>query len=236
MTAKILLVEDDTNLGYVIKDNLELGGYEVVLCEDGEIGWATFLNQTFDVCVLDVMLPRKDGISLAESIRGVNHWIPIIFLTAKGMKEDKIAGLKAGADDYITKPFSIEELMLRIEVCLKHTRNRDKNEKPKNNPNVYQIGTYQFDYPNLSLIHAEETLVLTQKEAEVLRMFCMHPNRVLKREEILQPIWGNDSYFSGRSLDVFISKIRKYLQRDKSIEILNVHGVGFKFDCQPNKE
>ena len=230
MSAKILLVEDDTNLGYVIKDNLEISGYEVVLCEDGELGWAAFSKHKFDVCVLDIMLPKKDGISLAESIRGQNHWIPIIFLTAKGMKEDKIAGLKAGADDYMTKPFSIEELTLRIEVCLKHTQNKDNTGVTKKNESIFPLGTYQFDYPNLSLIHAEETLVLTQKEAEVLKLFCVNPNRVLKREEILKPIWGNDSYFSGRSLDVFISKIRKYLHRDASIEIVNVHGVGFKFE------
>jgi DNA-binding response OmpR family regulator len=235
MTAKILLVEDDTNLGYVIKDNLELNGYDVVLCEDGESGWTTFLQQEFDVCVLDIMLPRKDGISLAESIRGRNHWIPIIFLTAKGMKEDRIAGLKAGADDYMTKPFSIEELTLRIEVCLKHTQNRYADNPTKSKLNIYELGSYQFDYPNLSLIHAEETLLLTQKEAEVLKLFCTNANRVLKREEILQPIWGNDSYFSGRSLDVFISKIRKYLQRDKTIEIINVHGVGFKFENHNQK-
>jgi DNA-binding response OmpR family regulator len=230
MTTKILLVEDDTNLGYVIKDNLELSGYEVVLCEDGEIGWNTFSKTAFDVCVLDIMLPKKDGISLAEAIREKNHWIPIIFLTAKGMKEDKIAGFKVGADDYMTKPFSIEELTLRIEVCLKHIRKKEEDTQTKKNENIFSLGTYQFDYPNLSLIHSKETLVLTQKEAEVLRLFCLNPNKVLKREEILKPIWGNDSYFSGRSLDVFISKIRKYLQYDTSIEITNVHGVGFKFE------
>lgn len=235
MPARILLVEDDTNLGYVVKDNLELHGYEVMLCEDGELGWTAFAKHEFDVCVLDIMLPKKDGISLAESIRGLNHWIPIIFLTAKGMKEDKIAGFKVGADDYMTKPFSIEELTLRIEVCLKHTRKQELHAQNKKNENIFILGTYQFDYPNLSLIHKEETLVLTQKEAEVLRLFCINPNHVLKREEILKPIWGNDSYFSGRSLDVFISKIRKYLQRDNTIEITNVHGVGFKFENHNNK-
>jgi DNA-binding response OmpR family regulator len=230
MAAKILLVEDDTNLAYVIKDNLEINGYEVQRCEDGEIGWQTFLQQDFDVCVLDIMLPKKDGISLAESIRQKNYVVPIIFLTAKGMKEDKIAGFKAGADDYMTKPFSIEELVFRIEVCLKHTKNSQNNDRV--NDKHYIIGKYLFDYPNFMLSCEGENLLLTQKEAEVLKLFCLNKSQVLKREEILQPIWGNDSYFSGRSLDVFISKLRKYLQKDSNIEIINVHGVGFKLEIK----
>ncbi len=230
MTAKILLVEDDTNLAYVIKDNLEINGYEVCHCEDGEIAWQTFLQQSFDVCVLDIMLPKKDGISLAEGIRQQNEIIPIIFLTAKGMKEDKIAGFKVGADDYMTKPFSIEELVLRIEVCLRHTKGKQPSTSQQEKG--YAIGQYLFDYANLTLIFADEKLLLTQKEAEVLQLFCLNKGKVLKREDILQPIWGNDSYFSGRSLDVFISKIRKYLQKDPKIEIVNLHGVGFKLEVK----
>jgi DNA-binding response OmpR family regulator len=236
MTApKILLVEDDVNLGFVIKDNLEMnGGFQVRLCEDGEEGWQAFLQEAFDVCVLDVMLPKKDGFSLAESIRSKNEFVPIIFLTAKGMKEDKITGFKVGADDYMTKPFSIEELILRIQVCLKHTK-RQTNTATQSD-NAYYLGTYNFDYHNLTLNHTNEVVTLTQKEADVLRLFCRHKGKVLKREEILQPIWGNDSYFSGRSLDVFISKLRKYLQHDPQIEIINIHGVGFKLDIKPIQE
>jgi DNA-binding response OmpR family regulator len=176
------------------------------------------------------MLPKKDGITLAENIRQQNAIVPIVFLTAKGMKEDKIAGFKAGADDYMTKPFNIEELILRIEVCLKHTKG--KEHSPQTNDKKYAIGNYLFDYQNLSLVFENESTTLTQKEAEVLRLFCLNKGKVLKREEILQPIWGNDSYFSGRSLDVFISKIRKYLQKDARIEIINLHGVGFKLDIK----
>ncbi|MFY7786925.1 MAG: response regulator transcription factor, partial [Thermoflexibacteraceae bacterium] len=158
MTApKILLVEDDVNLGFVIKDNLEMnGGFQVRLCEDGEEGWQAFLQEAFDVCVLDVMLPKKDGFSLAESIRSKNEFVPIIFLTAKGMKEDKITGFKVGADDYMTKPFSIEELILRIQVCLKHTK-RQTNSTTQSD-NAYYLGTYNFDYQNLTLNHTNEVV------------------------------------------------------------------------------
>jgi DNA-binding response OmpR family regulator len=220
--AHILLVEDDSNLGYVIKDNLEMRGFAVTLCEDGEKGWEQFRQMAFDVCVLDIMLPRKDGITLAQAIRQHNDLVPVIFLTAKSMKEDKISGFKAGADDYITKPFSIEELVLRIEVFLK------RSKKAEVNPHTFRIGQYLFNYNNLLLTNSGQTIHLTQKEADILRMFCLHPNQVLKRQDILNAIWGDDDYFIGRSLDVFISKLRKYMKDDSQITIDNLHGIGFK--------
>lgn len=224
--TKILLVEDDKNLGYVIKDNLEVAGYEVMLCEDGEKGFENFRKSNYDLCLLDVMLPKKDGFALAELIRRQDQQVPILFLTAKSMKEDKIAGFKAGGDDYITKPFSIEELLLRIEVFLKRTK------KSVSTQNVFEIGEYSFDYPNLQLTRKSKKILLTQKEADVLRMLCLNKDKVLKREEILKSVWGNDDYFLGRSMDVFITKLRKYLKDDKNLEIVNIHGVGFKLETK----
>jgi DNA-binding response OmpR family regulator len=226
--AHILLVEDDINLGYVIKDNLEVRGFTVTWCNDGEKGWEQFRQQAFDICLLDIMLPRKDGISLAQAIRQQNDLVPVIFLTAKSMKEDKISGFKAGADDYITKPFSIEELVLRMEVFLKRTR---KAPLPQH---TFAIGHFLFNYSNLLLTYAGHTIHLTQKEADILRMFCQHPNQVLKRQDILNAIWGDDDYFIGRSLDVFISKLRKYMKEDARITIDNLHGIGFRMTIREN--
>ena len=220
--GKILLVEDDTNLAFVVKDNLEINGFIVTLAADGEIAYSEFNKGKFDLCILDVMLPKKDGFTLAEEIRRKDQRIPLLFLTAKGMKEDRIRGFKTGADDYITKPFSIEELLLRIEVFLKRSRGADHNHS------LFEIASYTFNYHNLTLMRQSKSVSLTQKEADVLRLFCLHKDSLLKREEILNSVWGNDDYFTGRSLDVFISKIRKYLKEDKSIHIQNVHGVGFK--------
>lgn len=221
--VKVLLVEDDQNLGFVIKDNLEIQGYEVELCEDGEVALKTFSNFAFDICVLDVMLPKKDGITSAREIRSINQNIPIIFLSAKSMKEDKIAGFKAGADDYVTKPFSIEELILRIEVFLKRSKGLAVNES-----STYKLNNYLFDYKNLLLSSQTNNYPLTKKEADVLKLFSINKGNVLKREEILKAIWGDDDYFMGRSMDVFISKLRNYLKDDPSIEIQNIHGIGFK--------
>jgi DNA-binding response OmpR family regulator len=220
--AKILLVEDDANLAFVIKDNLEAKGYEVNLFNDGESAWKAIHKERYDICILDVMLPKKDGFTLARNIRKDDPHIPIIFLTAKGMKEDKIEGFRAGADDYITKPFSIEELGMRIEVFLRRTKNLSPLQ------DLFQISSYTFDFENLTLT-GKTKINLTQKEADVLKLFCQHKGTLLKREDILKKIWGDDDYFMGRSLDVFITKIRKYLKEDKNIEIQNVHGVGFKF-------
>jgi len=224
MSAKILLVEDDPSLGFVIKDNLTHKGYEVALCVDGEAGLITFQQHTFDICILDVMMPKKDGFSLAQAIREKNKQIPILFITAKSMLEDKIAGFHAGGDDYIVKPFSMEELYLRIEVFLRRSGTVVSTESS------FSVGEFTFDYQNLTLKHSTGAKILTQKEAEVLKLLCANKERVMKREEILTSVWGDDDYFMGRSLDVFISKLRKYLKEDPKVEIVNYHGVGFRLE------
>lgn len=222
---KILLVEDDPSLGFVVKDNLSLKGYDVTLCKDGAEGEQEFAKKRFDLCVLDVMLPKKDGFSLARSIRERNANIPIIFLTAKAMIDDKLVGFSTGADDYMTKPFSLEELYCRIEVFLKRS-----STSPKESMGALPIGQYEFDTANFTLKHKNDQRVLTSREAEILKQLYLHRDRVLKREEILLAVWGNDDYFLGRSLDVFISKIRKYLKDDPNVQITNFHGVGFKLE------
>jgi DNA-binding response OmpR family regulator len=225
MTRKILLVEDDPGLGFVIHDNLVENGYEVTLCTNGEEGQQTFGQQSFDLCILDVMLPKKDGFALAQSIRKINQQVPILFVTAKTMHEDKMAGFRAGGDDYIVKPFHMEELCRRIEVFLRRATNT-----PHAVDDVHQLGQFRFDFRNLSLLHDTGTKTLTQKEADVLRLLCVNRDRVLKRDEILKAVWGNDDYFMGRSMDVFISKLRKYLKEDPAVQIVNFHGVGFKLE------
>lgn len=227
--ARILLVEDDASLGFVIKDNLEINGLHVTLCADGDTAWETFRQSAFDLCILDVMLPKRDGFTLAQYIRQYNNLVPILFLTAKSMKEDKIAGFKSGGDDYITKPFSIEELLLRIEVFLKRSRYAGFKVA---SPTIFEIGSYTFDYKNLLLSCGGGKKYLTQKEADILQLFCLNPHVTLKREEILNKVWGDDDYFMGRSLDVFITKLRKYLKADHTIEIINLHGVGFKLEVK----
>ena len=223
---KILLVEDDPSLGYVIQDNLTLKGYEVTCCKDGEEGEQAFLAATFDLCILDIMLPKKDGFSLAASIREKNGAVPILFLTAKTMVEDKLKGFQAGGDDYITKPFSLEELFYRIEVFLRRTGDLQKEDT------VFKVGQFQFDPFSFTLRHNGNEKTLTQKEAEVLKLLYTNRNRVLKREEILTHVWGTDDYFMGRSMDVFISKLRKYLKTDPDIQIVNYHGVGFRLEIR----
>jgi DNA-binding response OmpR family regulator len=224
MNARILLVEDDPNLGFVIKDNLQYKGYEIVLRQDGESGESAFDQEDFDLCILDIMMPKKDGFAVAKHIRGKNKNIPILFVTAKTMLEDKIEGFQAGGDDYITKPFSMEELCMRIEVFLKRTTT------PKET--VVSLGNYQFDRQNLMLRHPAGIKTLTQKESDVLSLLCRHRDRVLKREEILKEVWGDDDYFLGRSMDVFISKLRKYLRDDPAVQIVNYHGVGFRLEVK----
>ncbi len=225
MKTKILLVEDDVNLGFVIKDNLVQHDFEVHLCEDGELAWTAFEKANFDICVFDVMLPKQDGFTLAEKVRQVNKDIPIIFLTAKSMKEDKIKGFQIGADDYMVKPFNIEELILRIKVFLKRTGKESV-------VSIYHLCSYQFNYPNLELTHQKTLKRLTQKEANLLKLLCESKNKMVKREDILKQIWGNDDYFAGRSMDVFISRLRKYLAHDTNIEIINYHGIGFMFSLK----
>lgn len=227
MKAHLLYVEDDESLSFVTRDNLELQGYQITYCKDGLEATHALKKDRFDLCILDVMLPKIDGFELAKEIRKKNSQVPIIFLTAKSMKEDKIHGLKLGADDYITKPFSIEELILKIEIFLKRSSISVPNHKSS-----YQIGSYQFSYKNLSLQINEDIKSLTQKEADLLQLFVEHENDVLKRSVILERLWGEDDYFLGRSLDVFISRLRKYLKKDESIRIDNIHGVGFKLKTE----
>ena len=228
--ARILYVEDDESLSFVTRDNLEIKGYEVSHCKDGlEALERIQSGDKFDLYVLDVMLPGMDGFDLAQEIRKRDDHAPIIFLTAKSLKQDKIHGLTIGADDYLTKPFSIEELLLKIQIFLKRSvfAAPPKSDKPQH------IGKYVFDYPNLNLACAdgsEETM--TQKEADLLKLLNEHRNQVVKRSFILETIWGKDDYFLGRSLDVFISRLRKYLADDPRIRIENVHGVGFKFKVE----
>lgn len=223
---RILLVEDDPSLGFVIEDNLTLRGYEVVRCGDGQKGEETFMATPFHLCILDVMLPKKDGFALARSIRGRNKEVPILFLTAKTMMEDKLQGFQTGADDYITKPFSLEELFYRIEVFLRRTQAVNGTDT------VFNVGQFQFDPFSFTLRHNDQEKTLTQKEAEVLKLLYSNRDRVLRREEILTHVWGNDDYFMGRSMDVFISKLRKYLKTDPDIQIVNYHGVGFRLEIR----
>jgi len=227
MKANILLVEDDMNLGFVIQDNLKMEGYHVHLSRDGKDGLKAFNEAKYDLCILDVMLPKKDGFSLAEDIRKLSTQVPIVFLTAKSMTEDKIKGFKAGADDYITKPFSMDEFSLRIEAILKRSGSLQPLKK-----NGFELGKYFFDSANYKLsIDDAEVKKLTKKEADILRILCEQKGNVVERELILNLVWGDDSYFNGRSLDVFITKLRKYLKEDESINIKNVHGVGFVIEC-----
>jgi len=221
---RILYTEDDETLAFLTKDNLQQNNYEVVHCSDGKAGLEAFRNEDFDICILDIMLPKIDGFELATEIRKNNTDIPIIFLSAKTLKEDRIKGLRLGADDYLVKPFSIEELLLKIEIFLKRSQKNSNIDSP-----LYTIGKYQFDYTNFFLFNENEKIGLTQREAELLKLFFDNKNTVLKREKILSTLWGNDDYFTGRSLDVFISRLRKFLINEKGISIENIHGVGFRF-------
>jgi DNA-binding response OmpR family regulator len=220
---KILLVEDDTNLGNLLQDSLELKNYEVTLKRNGEEGWNEYKTGKFDMCILDVMMPKKDGFTLAKEIRRANAQIPIIFLTAKVLKEDTIEGLKIGADDYLTKPFSMEELTLRMDNIFKRVPKAEMSEQ-----NEFQIGKYVFDNSSRTLTIGDNQLKLTTKESELLKMLALHIDKLLERDIALNTVWGTDSYFAGRSMDVYIAKLRKYLKEDTGVEILNVHGTGFK--------
>ncbi len=223
--TKILLAEDDPNLGSILNEYLELKGFEVTLCVDGNEGSNAISSGSFDICLLDVMMPQKDGFTLAKEIRQINEEIPIIFITAKSMKEDKIEGFTIGADDYLTKPFSMEELLLRINAVLR----RVKPEAADNKKTKFTIGKYNFDTQLQTLTIEGNTKKLTSKESELLRLLVLNKDGVLERDYALKEIWGNDDYFTARSMDVFITKLRKYLKEDPSIEIMSVHGKGFKF-------
>ena len=213
------------NLGFVIQDHLKNEGYNVDLEKDGYSGFQKFYNSGYDLCILDIMLPKKDGFALAEDIRKIDDQVPILFLTAKSMTDDKIKGFKLGADDYLTKPFSFDELDLRIKAILKRAK-PDESKPAKRDE--FSLGHFTFDYPNLILRHPDGDKSLTKKEAELLRMLCLHKDQVLTREMALTVVWGSDDYFLGRSMDVFITKLRKYLSKDERVKIMNVHGVGFK--------
>jgi DNA-binding response OmpR family regulator len=225
---KILLVEDDPNLGMLLQDYLQLKGkFNVVLCKDGEEGLKAYSKDKFDLCILDVMMPKKDGFSLAKDIRKSNTAIPIIFATAKGMMEDKAEAFNLGGDDYITKPFRIEELLLRINALLKRVANQGINNDDTQ-VSHFGIGDYQFDYTSQMISRNGTFQKVSTKEADLLRLLCLKKNSVLTREEALLSIWHDDNYFNGRSMDVFLSKLRKYLKDDPNVEIVNVHGRGYK--------
>ncbi|WP_310555132.1 response regulator transcription factor [Flavobacterium sp.] len=221
---KILYAEDDETLAFLTKDNLEQSGYTIFHFSDGNTCLENFKKENFDICILDIMMPKMDGFELATEIRKLNSDVPIIFLSAKTLKEDKLKGLRLGADDYLVKPFSIEELILKIEIFLKRSNKSSVKEK-----NYYTIGKYSFDSENYLVFTDIEKINLTQRESELLKLFLDNKNRVLKREEILKSLWGDDDYFMGRSLDVFISRLRKILVHEKGISIENLHGIGFKF-------
>lgn len=225
---KILLVEDDESLGLVISDQLKIDGYKVTLCKNGAEGFQTFNENNFHICVFDVMMPKMGGFELAKNIRKINKDIPILFLTAKSDDSDKIQGFKAGGDDYLTKPFNIEELQLRLASLLKRVNIQPLEEEGT----TIQIGGYQFDVNNFELTHPNFQKTLTKKEAKILKVLCQFINQVTPREVILNGVWGQDDYFVGRSLDVFITKIRKYLKEDENISLTNVHGIGFKLEVK----
>lgn len=221
--AKVLLAEDDLSLSFVIKDNLQDAGYEIIHCADGEQAWQQFQKKDIDICLLDINMPIRDGFSLAKKIRQQSDVVPILFITAKSMEEDKIRGFQTGADDYITKPFSIQELIMRMEVFLRRTKKLQADAAEE-----YHLGKLRFAYNELKIYNNTETISLTQREADLLKFFALHSNKILKREELLLNVWGKDDYFLGRSMDVFITKLRKHLKADPSIALETIHGVGFR--------
>ena len=225
---KILYTEDDETLGFLTKDNLEQY-YDVTHCADGALALTAFKSGSYDICILDIMMPKMDGFELAENIRKINSDVPIIFLSAKTLKEDRIKGLRLGADDYLIKPFSIEELLLKIEIFLKRSHKNSISDK-----SIYTLGKYQFDSKNYVIFTNAEKITLTQRESDLLKLFLDNKNVVLKREEILKSLWGDDDYFMGRSLDVFISRLRKIVANEKGIAIENLHGIGFRFSLEKN--
>ena len=228
---KILLCEDDENLGMLLREYLQAKGYATELCADGEAGYKAFLKNKFDICVLDVMMPKKDGFTMAQEIRTSNVDVPIIFLTAKTLKEDILEGFKIGADDYITKPFSMEELVFRIEAIMRRTKGKKSKEST-----VYHIGQFTFDTQKQLLCIGNDQRKLTTKENELLALLCSHANEILQRDFALKTIWIDDNYFNARSMDVYITKLRKHLMDDPKIEIINIHGKGYKLITPDDNE
>jgi len=224
MSQAILLLEDDPNLGLIVQEHLQMNGFEVTLCVNGEVGLAEFGKSTFALCLVDVMMPKMDGFAFAREVRRRDTDTPLIFLTAKSLKADKIEGFQIGCDDYITKPFSVEELLLRIRAVLR----RSGGSPAEDTRTQFEIGAYLFDSLTRVLKINDREQRLTHKEAELLRLLCLHQNQTLERNLALREIWGDESYFNARSMDVFISKLRKHLKDDDCIEISSIHGIGFK--------
>lgn len=224
--TRVLLAEDDPNLGNLLKEYLEVKNYTVDLATDGSKAFDKFRKKEFDICIFDVMMPLKDGFTLAREVRSLNEEMPIIFLTAKSMKEDTIEGFLAGADDYVTKPFSMEELLLRIQAILR--RSKSKTSVDENEQGLFTIGNYSFDHKRQLLILDDKQQKLTSREADLLKLLCASGDKTLDRSYALNTIWNDDSYFNSRSMDVYIAKLRKYLKDDPKVEIINVHGKGFR--------
>lgn len=220
---RILLCEDDENLGMLLREYLQAKGYDTELCTDGEAGYKAFLKDKYDLCVFDVMMPKKDGFSLAKDISQSNEEVPIIFLTAKTLKEDILEGFKIGADDYLTKPFSMEELTFRIDAILRRVRGKKNKDRT-----FYKIGSFTFDTQKQILARGDKQTKLTTKESELLSLLCAHANEILQRDFALKTIWIDDNYFNARSMDVYITKLRKHLREDENVEIINIHGKGYK--------
>jgi len=222
--TQILLVEDDLNLGTLLKEYLSVKGFEVTHAFNGEEGYERFKEKKFDICMLDIMMPKMDGFTLAKKIRAADKQIPFLFLTAKSMLDDKLEGFKIGADDYVTKPFSMEELIMRINAILARAKNQNANY----HVDEFSIGTYKFNCNKRVLTRKDKLQKLTSRECELLRLLCMNENEILERTEALTRIWKNDNYFTSRSMDVYITKLRSYLKEDDNVELINVHGTGFK--------
>jgi len=225
--TKVLLAEDDSNLGMLLKNYLSVKNYETTLLVNGVLALEEFSREEYDLCILDIMMPEMDGLTLATEIRKINPQVPVIFLTAKGQKEDILEGFRTGADDYITKPFSMEELLYRIKAILKRTSGTTIPKKETS----YTIGNYTFDALKQTLNHEKENIKLTTKESELLELLCRHRNEILERNYALKSIWIDDNYFNARSMDVYITRLRKYLRKDPAVKILNVHGRGYKLLC-----
>ena len=223
---KILLAEDDLQLGFIIKDNLEEAGYDVINCPDGETAWDYFQKKSPDICILDVNLPYRDGFSLAKKIRQKSDVMPILFLTAKSLMEDKLKGFAAGGDDYIVKPFNMKELLSRIQVFQRRNKLLFRNTSPK-----ISIGQFSFFPQELKLVLDDKEIILTNREKDLLEFLCTHPRVILKREEILVNVWGKNDFFLGRSMDVFVMRLRKYLAGDPNVMIETIHGIGYRFIC-----
>ena len=223
--VKVLLAEDDKNLGSVLKSYLDVKGYETTLCVNGQEAIVAFEKGYFSFCIVDVMMPIKDGFTLVKEIREKDKTIPVLFLTAKSMQEDKLKGFSLGADDYLTKPFSMEELLVRMAAILRRARERRGGEIGNN---IFKIGEYIFDFNRQMLSYREKDQKLTSKESALLRLLSLNLNQVLDRSYALKEIWNDDSYFNARSMDVYVTKLRKFLKDDKNVELINVHGIGFK--------